>query len=112
MVGVAQLVRASDCGSECRGFESPHPPWKCKRDKGLGQGQIWQIPWQNPWQNRGGGRYGEGRDKGGPAGVVSPPPGRVIPAPCPHLRRAPSSLYSVKPANACLSPHRPARLAS
>src|SRR5438034_10926217 len=25
-VGVAQLVRASDCGSECRGFESPHPP--------------------------------------------------------------------------------------
>ncbi len=26
MVGVAQLVRASDCGSECRGFESPHPP--------------------------------------------------------------------------------------
>src|SRR5437868_15312739 len=26
VVGVAQLVRASDCGSECRGFESPHPP--------------------------------------------------------------------------------------
>src|SRR5262245_381385 len=25
-VGVAQLVRASDCGSECRGFESHHPP--------------------------------------------------------------------------------------
>ncbi len=25
MVGVVQLVRASDCGSECRGFES-HPP--------------------------------------------------------------------------------------
>ena len=24
-VGVVQLVRASDCGSECRGFES-HPP--------------------------------------------------------------------------------------
>ena len=25
MVDVVQLVRASDCGSECRGFES-HPP--------------------------------------------------------------------------------------
>jgi hypothetical protein len=26
-VDVVQLVRASDCGSECRGFE-PHPPPK------------------------------------------------------------------------------------
>ena len=26
MVDVAQLVRASDCGSECRGFKSLHPP--------------------------------------------------------------------------------------
>ena len=26
LVGVAQLVRASDCGSEGRGFESLHPP--------------------------------------------------------------------------------------
>jgi hypothetical protein len=26
MVVVAQLVRASDCGSEGRGFEPPHPP--------------------------------------------------------------------------------------
>ena len=26
MDGVAQLVRASDCGSEGRGFESHHPP--------------------------------------------------------------------------------------
>src|SRR5207247_1978603 len=26
-VGVAQLVRASDCGSESRGFESRHPPF-------------------------------------------------------------------------------------
>lgn len=25
-VGVAQLVRASDCGSEGRGFKSHHPP--------------------------------------------------------------------------------------
>lgn len=26
LVGVAQLVRASDCDSECRGFESRHSP--------------------------------------------------------------------------------------
>ena len=26
MVDVVQLVRASDCGSECRGFESHLPP--------------------------------------------------------------------------------------
>ncbi len=28
MVVVAQLVRASDCGSEGRGFETHHPPKK------------------------------------------------------------------------------------
>ena len=28
MVAVVQLVRASDCGSECRGFESHLPPAK------------------------------------------------------------------------------------
>ena len=27
MVGIAQLVRASDCGSEGRGFESRYPPF-------------------------------------------------------------------------------------
>ena len=26
VVGIAQLGRASDCGSECRGFESHYPP--------------------------------------------------------------------------------------
>ena len=26
MVGVVQLVRASVCGTECRGFESHYPP--------------------------------------------------------------------------------------
>ena len=30
MVPVVQLVRASDCGSECRGFESHRAPWKSK----------------------------------------------------------------------------------
>ena len=28
MVDVVQLVRASDCGSECRGFEAHLPPHK------------------------------------------------------------------------------------
>ena len=27
MVGIVQLVRASDCGSECRGFEPHYPPF-------------------------------------------------------------------------------------
>ena len=33
MVVVVQLVRASDCGSECRGFESHQPPQQreCKQ---------------------------------------------------------------------------------
>ncbi len=31
MVGVVQLVRASDCGSECRGFESHLPPLQGRR---------------------------------------------------------------------------------
>ena len=30
MVAVVQLVRASDCGSECRGFESHLPPQQYK----------------------------------------------------------------------------------
>ena len=28
MVGIVQLVRAPDCGSGCRGFESHYPPHK------------------------------------------------------------------------------------
>lgn len=32
MVGVAQLVRVSDCGSDGRGFESRHPPHFLKQD--------------------------------------------------------------------------------
>ena len=31
MVGVAQLVRASDCGPEGRGFDPHHPPHKIMR---------------------------------------------------------------------------------
>ena len=36
MVAVVQLVRASDCGSECRGFESHLPPNK----KGSSQKEL------------------------------------------------------------------------
>ena len=32
-MGVAQLVRAPDCGSGCRGFESLYPPHKTMRDR-------------------------------------------------------------------------------
>lgn len=32
---VAQLVRASDCGSEGRGFESHHSPGKSRKKAGL-----------------------------------------------------------------------------
>ena len=32
MVAVVQLVRASDCGSECRGFESHLPPFRAVRE--------------------------------------------------------------------------------
>lgn len=32
MADVAQLVRASDCGSEGRGFKSHHSPHKCPVD--------------------------------------------------------------------------------
>ena len=35
MVVVVQLVRASDCGSECRGFESHQPPFKKSRYLGF-----------------------------------------------------------------------------
>ena len=35
MVAVVQLVRASDCGSECRGFESHLPPAKEEIQKNI-----------------------------------------------------------------------------
>ena len=35
MVPVVQLVRASDCGSECRGFESHRAPSKRHRLSGV-----------------------------------------------------------------------------
>ena len=36
MVAVVQLVRASDCGSECRRFESDQPPTKNRSLKDFG----------------------------------------------------------------------------
>ena len=35
MVGIAQLVRAPDCGSGCRGFESLYPPHMKAEGPGL-----------------------------------------------------------------------------
>ena len=35
MVPVVQLVRASDCGSECRGFESHRAPYQVPANIGL-----------------------------------------------------------------------------
>ena len=42
MVGVAQLVRAPDCGSGCRGFESHLPPHK-RGDRGH-PGPLFSFP--------------------------------------------------------------------
>ena len=39
MAGVAQLVRALDCGSRGRGFNSPHSPQKAAENKG-----FWNAP--------------------------------------------------------------------
>lgn len=36
MAGVAQLVRASVCGTECRQFESGHPPHKIQARRKAG----------------------------------------------------------------------------
>lgn len=41
MAGVAQLVRASVCGTECRQFESGHPPHKIQTRKNAGFNFIW-----------------------------------------------------------------------
>ena len=55
MVVVAQLVRALDCGSRGRGFESPQPPHKILAD---GTAESWFIvvwsgffAWGNFWYN-------------------------------------------------------------
>ena len=40
MVGVAQLVRAPDCGSGCRRFESGHPPFNHSAPNGRNGPQL------------------------------------------------------------------------
>ena len=43
MVAVVQLVRASDCGSECRGFESHLPPQQNAYSINKTQGSVAQL---------------------------------------------------------------------
>ena len=65
MVDVAQLVSASDCGSEGRGFDSHHPPHKNRRylrispvfiwysaDDGSRKGEKKTVRWTvfRPWE--------------------------------------------------------------
>ena len=50
MVAVVQLVRASDCGSECRGFESHLPPQKDTLQENL-QGFFMHKKWFRPKNN-------------------------------------------------------------
>ena len=71
MVDIAQLVSASDCGSEGRGFESHYPPQKNRRylrispvfiwfwaDNGIRKAVKktcrWHVfrPWESPWNLR------------------------------------------------------------
>ena len=40
MVGIAQLVRAPDCGSGCRGFESLYPPQTSRESRNSGSGSF------------------------------------------------------------------------
>ena len=48
MVPVVQLVRASDCGSECRGFESHRAP--CKSPESLCFQDFFRLyPLQYPY---------------------------------------------------------------
>ena len=48
MVPVVQLVRASDCGSECRGFESHRAP--CKSPESLCFQDFFRLyPYNTPY---------------------------------------------------------------
>ena len=48
MVPVVQLVRASDCGSECRGFESHRAP--CKSPESLCFQDFFHLyPYNTPY---------------------------------------------------------------
>ena len=56
MVPVVQLVRASDCGSECRGFESHRAP--CKSPESLCFQDFFRLyPYNTPimvqWKSTG-----------------------------------------------------------
>ena len=53
MVDVAQSVRALDCGSRCRGFESHLPPGKPKRTTVVDRRFFYCHPAVQPWSRAG-----------------------------------------------------------
>jgi hypothetical protein len=68
MVGVAQLVRALDCGSRGRGFKSPRPPFTLhRRKRWLFRFWVQTVPCWSP----GFSRFGKNRLKAGlqPSGL-------------------------------------------
>ena len=65
MVDIAQLVSASDCGSEGRGFESHYPPHKKKRYHPVSLLFIWaDMGFERSLQMSGGHLLATGLDGG------------------------------------------------
>ena len=63
MVDIAQLVSASDCGSEGRGFESHYPPQKKKRHpKDVSSFSLGGLGFENKIQMSGGHLFAAGLD--------------------------------------------------
>ena len=63
MVDVAQLVSASDCGSEGRGFDSHHPPHKTGDIFGyllFLYGIWWMVGVERPVRPKGGQKHAGG----------------------------------------------------
>ena len=71
MVDIAQLVSASDCGSEGRGFESHYPPHK-KKPHPFGWGSFYGIMgFERPLRKHAGGMFlGRGRIPRFPGAVL------------------------------------------
>ena len=61
MVDIAQLVSASDCGSEGRGFESHYPPHK--KALRFAEGIFYEV--DNEMDSKGRPRHGRGKQHAG-----------------------------------------------